>query len=84
MCIAATEVSYPAAVLFAFVLPLQTADGVISDAEPLYLVVAASDSPRRRQLATAGVTVWFDAVGGKKQLRHPHPRCRIATDTTRR
>jgi hypothetical protein len=38
-----------------------------NDAQHLYLAIAASDLARRRQLLAAGLIVWLDATGGKKE-----------------
>jgi hypothetical protein len=38
-----------------------------NDAGDLYLALATSDAQRRRQLAIAGLIVWIDAAGGKKE-----------------
>ncbi|MEO5898026.1 MAG: hypothetical protein ABIS06_20250 [Vicinamibacterales bacterium] len=39
-----------------------------NDGRDLYLAVASSDAQRRRQLATAGLVVWLDPGGGKKEV----------------
>jgi hypothetical protein len=41
--------------------------GAINDDRFLYLAVITSDQQRRRQLTAAGLTIWLDASGGKKQ-----------------
>ena len=41
--------------------------GAINDDQFLYLTVITSDEQRRRQFATAGLIVWLDASGGRKQ-----------------